>query len=317
MIKIFIGPKQKTIENNTYFDKSITLVGNNVDNNVALSKKLPFDYWNPDNNNKEIEFYNKELLKIKGRAQVMAHNPKVFSKCNFPENIKMICKNDENLLEILDDKIRTREMLKSVVPMLGYQNITGKVLKNMNFDDLDKPLVIQLPYGSGGSKTYLYNKLTKKQIKPLILEEEIYSVSEYQEDNIPYNIHCIIGENQIELLSPSEQDLEITDKIEYIGSFFVITLPNKVKEKMIKYSMQTCEKLQQLGYRGVLGIDWIFANDELYFIEINPRFQGSTRQVDLLLKKSNLPSIFELNYMAFYEKNLPSTKKMLFSLYEN
>ena len=259
----------------------------------------------------------KELLKIKGRAQVMAHNPKVFSKCNLPENIKMMCKNDDYLLEILDDKIRTREMLKSVIPMLGYQNITGKVLKNMNFDDLDKSLVIQLSYGSGGSKTYLYNKLTKKQIKPLILEEEIYSVSEYQEDNIPYNIHCIIGENQIELLSPSEQDLEITDKIEYIGSFFVITLPNKVKEKMIKYSMQICEKLQQLGYRGVLGIDWIFANDELYFIEINPRFQGSTRQVDLLLKKSSLPSIFELNYMAFYEKNLPSTKKMLFSLYEN
>ena len=60
----------------------------------------------------------------------------------------------------------------------------------------------------------------------------MYSVSEYQEENIPYNIHCIIGDKQVELLPPSEQDLEITDKIEYIGSFFVITLPNEVKEKL-------------------------------------------------------------------------------------
>ena len=317
MIKIFIGPKQKTVENNTYFDKSITLVGDNTNNNVALGKKLPFDYWNPDNTMKEIDFYNKELLKIDCQAQVMAHNPKIVSKCSIPSNIHLICKNDEGLLDILDDKIKTRELLKSIVPMIEYKNIRGIDLKNMDLNSLDKSLVIQLPYGSGGSKTFLYNNTTEQQVKPLILEDEMYSVSEYQEENIPYNIHCIIGDKQIELLPPSEQDLEITDKIEYIGSFFVITLPNHVKEKMINYSNKICEKLQQLGYRGVLGIDWIYANDELYFIEINPRFQGSTRQVDLLLKKSNLPSIFELNYLAFYEDKLPSTKNMLFSLYEN
>lgn len=317
MIKIFIGPKQKTIENNNYFDKSITLVGDNTNNNVALGKKLPFDYWNPDNVMKEIDFYNKELSKINFQTEIMAHNPKIVSKCTLPSNAQLICKNDETLLDILDDKIKTRELLKSVVPMIEYKNIIGIDLKNMDLNSLDKSLVIQLPYGSGGSKTFLYNKLTENKIKPLILQDATYSVSEYQEDNTPYNIHCVIGENQIELLPPSEQDLEITDKIEYIGSFFVITIPAQVKEKMINYSNKICKKLQQLGYRGVLGIDWIYANDELYFIEINPRFQGSTRQVDLLLKKSNLPSIFELNYLAFYEDKLPSTKNMLFSLYED
>ena len=65
MIKIYVGPKQKTIENNNYFDKSITLVGDNKNGNIALCKKLPFDYWNPDNSIKEIAYYNNELLKIK------------------------------------------------------------------------------------------------------------------------------------------------------------------------------------------------------------------------------------------------------------
>ena len=35
------------------------------------------------------------------------------------------------------------------------------------------------------------------------------------------------------------------------------------------------------------------------FIEINPRFQGSTVQLDKILKNHNLPSIFEYNYNAF------------------
>uniref|UniRef100_UPI003FEFF9EB ATP-grasp domain-containing protein n=1 Tax=Eisenbergiella sp. TaxID=1924109 RepID=UPI003FEFF9EB len=55
----------------------------------------------------------------------------------------------------------------------------------------------------------------------------------------------------------------------------------------------------------MLGIDYIYANGELYFIEINPRFQGSTRQLDNILKRNGLPSIFDYNYRAFTGKELP------------
>lgn len=316
MLKIFVGPKQKTIENNSYFDKSITLVGNNEDGNIALNSKLPFDYWNPDNSEKEITYYEEELSKIKEPAVIMAHNPKLVSKCDIPSNLQLCCKNYEALLNLLDDKIETRKLLNGLIPMLDYKNIIGKALVSSSCIDYGKSLVVQLPYGSGGAKTYLVNNATQKHINSIINPNEIYSVSEYQEDNTPYNIHCLIGNFDILLFPPSEQDLEITDKIEYIGSFFLIKIPNQIRLKMIDYSNKICRKLQSMGYRGVLGIDWICVKNELYFIEINPRFQGSTRQVDLLLKKSNLPSIFEINEMAFNEQRLPDIKNMLFSIYE-
>ncbi|MDR0738606.1 MAG: ATP-grasp domain-containing protein [Oscillospiraceae bacterium] len=70
-----------------------------------------------------------------------------------------------------------------------------------------------------------------------------------------------------------------------------------------------------MGYLGVLGIDYIYANGKLYFIEINPRFQSSTQQLDYLLKKSSLSSIFDYNYRAFKDKEMPGTKNMLLSVF--
>ena len=62
--------------------------------------------------------------------------------------------------------------------------------------------------------------------------------------NIPYNIHCLIGDNQIELLPPSMQELEIIDKIEYIGSDYNLNLAKELKEKFIDYCNKMCVKLQ-------------------------------------------------------------------------
>lgn len=315
MKRIYVGPKQSTIENSNFFDSSITLFGNNTDTNTSYESFLTFEYWNPDNNLKEITLYNRELAKLTEAAEVMAHNPLLLSKCKFPNNVHLVCLNDISLLAILDNKIKTRELIKTLVPMLDYYIIKGQ---DFNYDDLSKisnELVVQHPRGSGGSKTFLCNKENFEQLKILLIPNEYYSISAYQHNNVPYNIHCLIGEEQIELLPPSKQELEIIDKIEFIGSDFDINIPNDVKMKLIKYSTAVCEKLQTLGYRGVLGIDFIYANNELYFIEINPRFQGSTRLVDKLLKESKLPSIFEYNYNFFNGKSMPNTNGMIHSIY--
>lgn len=93
MKRIFIGPKQTTIENNNFFNYSITLFGTNQGNNISYSKELNFEYWNPDNINIEIEYYNKQLAKIRENVELMAHNPLTLSYCNIPKNVHLICKN--------------------------------------------------------------------------------------------------------------------------------------------------------------------------------------------------------------------------------
>lgn len=320
MKRVYIGPKQITIENTYFFDYSITLFGDNSSKNKSyttntLEHVLEFEYWNPDNNLREINVYNDLLKDINEPLEIMAHDPKIVSQCQLPPNSKIICQNSKELIELLNNKIKTRKLMQNLVPMLEYTYVLGK---EFNYDKLspkNKTLVVQHPIGSGGAKTFLCTKENSEELKNKLLSDETYTISTYLENNTPYNIHCIISKDQIEVFPPSMQELDITDKIEYIGSFYDIEIPKNIKEKFITYTAKICHKLQELGYRGVLGIDFISDGKELYFIEINPRFQGSTRQLDKILIDNNLPSIFEYNYRAFNNEEMPSTKKLKNSMY--
>lgn len=315
MKRIYVGPKQATIENSNFFDSSITLFGNTNNTNTSYESFLTFEYWNPDNNLKEITLYNRELAKITEPSEIMAHNPMLVSKCKLSDNLHLVCLNDLHLLEVLDDKIKTHELMNGIVPMLQYYTVLGKDFDYNDFCNISNHLVVQHPKGSGGSKTFLCTEENYKQVKSMLISDEAYSISAYQQNNVPYNIHCLIGNTQIEILPPSKQELEIIDKIEYIGSDYNINITPTLRDKFIKYSTSVCEKLKSMGYRGILGIDFIHTNDELYFIEINPRFQGSTRQLDKLLIESNLPSIFEYNYNFFKNISMPSTQNMKYSIF--
>lgn len=320
MKRVYVGPKQLTIENSNFFDYSVTLFGDTSEKNISykvnnLDNVLEFEYWNPDSNPREIKIYNELLSTIKEPFEIMAHDYKIVSQCVIPSNAKLICKNSNKLIKLFNDKTKTRNLFKGIIPTLEYTYVKGS---KFNFDELSpegKTLVVQHPLGSGGSKTFLCKKENSEELKNKLLPQETYAISTYLEDNIPYNIHCVIGKEDYEIFPPSMQELDVIDKIEYIGSFYDIEIEESVKQKFIDYTTKICKKLQELGYKGVLGIDYIYANNELYFIEINPRFQGSTRQLDKILAESKLPSLFEYNYLAFKGKKLISTKKLKNSIF--
>ena len=58
--------------------------------------------------------------------------------------------------------------------------------------------------------------------------------------------------------------------------------------------------------------DYNIQTDELFFIEINPRFQGSTRYLDRILQENNFKSIYEYNYNAFYNIEIKQIKKYFY-----
>lgn len=315
MKRVYVGPKQTTIENTYFFDYSVTLFGDSINNNISytintLENVLEFEYWNPDSNAREISVYNELLKTIDEPIEIMAHDYKIVSQCDIPNNAKLICKNSDELIKIFNNKQDTRNLFKGIVPMLDYTYVLGKDFDYNKLSPDGKMLVVQHPLGSGGSKTFLCTKKNRKELKNKLIQDGIYGISTYVTDNIPYNIHCVIGKEQIEIFPPSMQELDIIDKIEYIGSFYDIELNEDIKKKIAAYTTKICLKLQKMGYCGILGIDYIYAENELYFIEINPRFQGSTRQLDKMLIDNNLPSLFEYNYLAFNNKKMVSTKNL-------
>lgn len=314
MKKVFVGPKEVSLKNTHFFDISVTLIGSSKNNNISYSEKRQFEFWNPDNAQKEIEIYNELLKKILEPSEIIGYNPNLVRYCDIPDNLELVCANDIKLIDIFDDKIKTRNFFNGIVPMLNYTTLKGCEFRYKDLSSNGETLVVQLPYGGGGSKTFLCSIDNYKEIEKKCDNSEIYSVSVYKRNCQNYNIHCIIGNEQILLFAPSMQMLEISDKIEYDDSDYNLDLPLDIKSKMREYSICICKKLQGKGYLGVAGIDYIYFGGELYFIEINPRFQGSTVYLEELLNESNLPSIYDYNYRAFTNFYMPDTKNMIGSI---
>ncbi len=66
-----------------------------------------------------------------------------------------------------------------------------------------------------------------------------------------------------------------------------------------------CSVLQAEGYRGILGLDALITGRDILFLEINPRFQGSSLDLNRALWERGFPSLQELNEQAF-SSDLPS-----------
>lgn len=82
-------------------------------------------------------------------------------------------------------------------------------------------------------------------------------------------------------------------------------LSSDKKKLLYSYVKTLGRHLQKIGYRGVVGFDFLITRDNIMFVEVNARFQASTHLLNTALKKQGLPTIQEMHIMAFEEKTLP------------
>ncbi len=65
-----------------------------------------------------------------------------------------------------------------------------------------------------------------------------------------------------------------------------------------------------MGYKGILGLDFLITKDEIMFVEVNPRFQASTPLLNIALKVNGLPNMQEMQIAAFMGKDLPAQSRI-------
>lgn len=134
----------------------------------------------------------------------------------------IICLNNQELIEFVNNKFKTKDYLKDYIPVLDYIFVNGK---NCNFDNLkrkykDYEFVIQTEEGSGGFSTLVLNENNKNDIK--LNSNQTYMVTRYCKNNIPVNIHILISKNDITLLPPSIQNIELShNRLMYKGSDWI------------------------------------------------------------------------------------------------
>jgi len=288
--------------NDGFFAGSITLYPTLEKGNIFYSDKLISDTSSPKFLEKYHDFVYKTALKLQSankNSYFICFNEKIRKLCSDMLDINIVRSNNPKILNLLNNKFKTRAIAKKYMPILKYKNLISTNLEYENIKELinsDK-FVIQAETGSGGDNTFL---VTCKEDMPILNKDSKYCVSEYV-NNTPLNISLIIYDDGIQFLPISAQLILLSDyKFKYVGGDFVFAqnLSNNVIDQIKEGSLKISNHIKDLGYRGILGIDFILKDGIVYFMEINPRFQASTFLISKVLRSNYNTDVAELHYNA-------------------
>lgn len=228
------------------------------------------------------------------------------------------CLNAEILLQQLDNKITARSWAKEYVNVIPFKVLSfGSCLSELQANKNLAGLVIQYPNSVGGEGTYIlssnYNSKNTKKFFKNIPQDTFFLVSPFLENAISATCHFIVYEEYTLVFPIGISKAIISDEVMqrpiYQGTEYRIQ--NLFKEHTMQ-KIYNCIKdigrqLATLGYRGICGIDFMINNDDMYIMEFNPRFLGSSFIVDMAMLDNHLPPLAYFNEEAFI-KVAPSSE---------
>ncbi|MDT3959810.1 ATP-grasp domain-containing protein [Staphylococcus kloosii] len=294
--------------NENFFDGSITIYPNGEKGNIYYTSNFISD----TNNELFLKEYKKFIVdKTKKIAKLYNDDvefllfndkKKITKLCEDIQNIKIIKGNKQETIELLNDKFRIRKEINDILPTVDSKIVQGKYLKEyLNFTN--EHFVVQMKDGSGGDGTYLVRFGNIDDIE--INKDVFYSVSKYIR-NIPINSTLVIGKKDFLELPSSVQLIEIfNNQFHYSGADFsyINCFTNKILKKLKKFNLKIAEFLKEKGYKGVIGIDYLIVNEDIFFMEFNPRFQSSSFLLSLELENQCNSCLGELHYIAITNQN--------------
>lgn len=296
--------------NEDFFAGSISLYPNKEKGNIYYSKEVLQDVKNNEFLEKYKYFIEKTCRKILSQepdAEFICFHEIIQKLCKDIKNIHIITRNKKEILDLLNDQFQTRKFIAKEVPTLPsiFQKASTLNYENLKQELSSDKIVIQRKNGDGESSTYLIEK--EEDLKQIENSEEIYAITAYKR-HIPLNATCIIGEYDTLLFPMSAQLISLENhKYKYIGGDFLAykNLPTNIKENFEKYNIAIAKMVKELGYRGILGIDYILTeNQQIYFMEISPGFQASSFLISQNLKRYCTTTLAELHYLSLTKKKI-------------
>lgn len=173
------------------------------------------------------------------------------------------------------------------------------------------PVVTRRNESRGGSGFQLLEEMPLPEGKPRRNRDGLFAIAPYLKDSLPLNVNaCVFPDGSVTLHSPSVQLIGIEEctsrPFGYAGNDFaaIRQLEDRFLDQLEAMVLQVGRWLHRQGFLGAFGVDALLDGDQLYFVELNPRFQGSTlisTELDALL---GLPDIY-LDHAAAFQSQAP------------
>jgi len=227
--------------------------------------------------------------------KVYANDPKKFALTRQKHRINKIAKKSGFEIPILDSVENYQELIE--------------IAKNSTF-----PLVTRGDGGGGGAGIKIWKNLTdlknhfeskdEGQEKAIWIQEYINGI------DASSTVNCL--KKEVQLLSVNRQligdkNLRAPSEFAYTGNIVPLNYNSYKKDPSLEEKhLESIRKLfQKLQLMGSNGIDFVIKNEKLFFMEVNPRFQGSIECVQYATGYN----LVQLHLDAFHniKHDLPAT----------
>lgn len=303
---VWVGPKESDIfYSGLDFFRSITFNGSNTGGNISFTSKnnIRIDHISDGSKWHLNSFLRQELDSTLEDPDIrfLFYNPVQGLRLGQEITSRMLCLNPPELIDFFRNKANMRSFAQECIPVVPYVNFTGKIMPNAQFNSMEKHgYVLQTVHSSSGAGTH---QLSREECADYVAshsESEEYILSPYLKHAVPINVHILVFNHQCIVLPPSFQLISHQDQdFCYVGADFHTELSPAQSDLILSRAKTLGEKLRVAGYRGICGVDFMLTEDELFFLEVNPRFQASSFLCNKLLLKERKPSLHALNLMAF------------------
>lgn len=301
------------------FCGSITMYGSNIGNNYSYDKINEIRL----NCNGEcanwIDFVNstvEKLIEKDPNCRFLQYYPADYPYYSQSVKDRIVYMNSIQLIEFLENKLMTKLWLSKDVTELPFIILSGDKISFTNlkeyFDDYNS-FVVQANESCSGSGTWLLNEKNKDELYKKIESNCFYIVTPYIQYNVSVNIHLVIYKDNFCIFPPSVQIIDIeNNSFVYNGADFIAfnQIETSLKQKVIEQAKIIGKQLQAINYLGVCGIDFIVTENDVYFMEINSRFQSSTMALNLAYKDGLLNQSIHHLHIDSFEHNVCSQTDM-------
>jgi len=183
-------------------------------------------------------------------------------------------------IELMGNKIKAKEIMqKNNVPIVpSISKITdNKIIKD--FIDKNKlPVIIKAAHGGGGKGMRIVDKIN--DLEKSIITAKNESLKNFNDENIyiekfidnPKHIEIqILADKFGNVLTFGERDCSIQRNHQKLIEESPSTILDEKKRNEI--SNICCKAVKSIGYEGLGTLEFLYKNDNFYFIEMNTRLQ--------------------------------------------
>ena len=286
----------------------------NYDNLIIMTKlkdrenkRPPLDEFMIEiSNSSYIDDIINQVLANQNELYLYMFESNPYMTLDHKEGVILVGPNSD-IVTTLNNKISLYEIFSDVVPMAKFSisNSFDELIKSSSkfFDKNRDKLFVSLEKSAAGANSIIANNIDEivERFKENI--DDTFLVTEFIEHiSDPTTLGVVINEDEIYVAGVADQRIVGTS---FRGSTYPSKMPQNIQQIIIEQTRTVGKKMAELGYRGIFGCDFIVTKDaKVYFVETNPRKQGSTMEFCCALKTQlplGAPNLPEIEFYAVTE----------------